>query len=117
MEIQQEIAGYVAAFSLRNVSEEIRECALRAFTDTVAAILLGAAMEQVQDVAKALDVKIKNSEKLTEPAEKAGFVKAAEGIGETGAVKDRTPTVLGYGALSGGPDGRGPAECGIRTLL
>lgn len=72
MEIQQEIAGYVAAFSLRNVSEEIRECALRAFTDTVAAILLGAAMEQVQDVAKALDVKIKNSEKLTEPAEKAG---------------------------------------------
>ena len=97
MEIQQEIAGYVAAFSLRNVSEEIRECALRAFTDTVAAILLGAAMEQVQDVAKALDVKIKNSEKLTEPAEKAGFVKAAEGIGETGAVKDRTPTVLGYG--------------------
>lgn len=71
--MQEKIICFVRTFSLDKMPEEIKKRVVRAFTDTMAVILAGAAMEQLQCAAKALDID------LAKPAS----------AGE--------PTILGYG--------------------
>lgn len=71
--MQETIIRFVRDFSLDNVPEEIKERAVRAFTDTVAVILAGSSMDQLQCAARALDID------LAKPA------------------PAREPTILGYG--------------------
>lgn len=76
--MQKKIVSFVKAFSLDRVSNEIKERAVRAFSDTIAVILAGARGDIIQCVAKALDIDLKT------------------------VASEKGPVILGYGHRSVG---------------